>query len=149
MNKSTHTLLIALSFSIAFLTGNVYAGKEILTNKAGMTLYTFDKDKKNSSVCYGPCAAKWPPYIASSDAKAKKSWGLTTRKDGSKQWTFKGQPLYTWVGDTKAGDTNGDGVGGVWRTAVKSKSNSYSANSYDSNSYDSNSYDNSSYSPNY
>ncbi|MGH1441646.1 MAG: COG4315 family predicted lipoprotein [Cellvibrionaceae bacterium] len=144
MNKSTQTLLIALSFSSALLAGNVYAGEKILTNKAGMTLYTFDKDSKDTSVCYGPCAAKWPPYIAASDAKAKKAWGLTTRKDGSKQWTFKGQPLYTWVGDTKAGDTTGDGVGGVWHTAVKTekKSSKYS-------SYDSNSYDNSSYSPNY
>ena len=37
-----------------------------------------------------------------------------TRKDGAEQWAFKGMPLYYWAGDSKPGDTNGDGVGGVW-----------------------------------
>jgi len=39
------------------------------------------------------------------------------RKDGSKQWAKDGKPLYFWVGDTEPGETNGDGVGGVWHVA--------------------------------
>ncbi len=129
-------LLITL---IAVLTAaTAYAGHhgKILTNKDGMTLYTFDKDADNTSNCYGGCAAKWPPYLAKEGAKAKKSWGLITRKDGSQQWTYNNQPLYTWVGDTKAGDTSGDGVGGVWHITEKKKASSYKSygSSYDSSS---------------
>ena len=40
-----------------------------------------------------------------------------TRDDGSKQWAYKGAPLYYWAKDTKAGDRTGDGVGGVWKVA--------------------------------
>jgi predicted lipoprotein with Yx(FWY)xxD motif len=45
--------------------------------------------------------------------------GLTTveRKDGAKQWAKDGKPLYFWMGDTEPGETNGDGVGGVWHVA--------------------------------
>ena len=134
MNNLFQKTVTAIVF--AAVAGFTYAGSNnILTNKAGMTLYTFDKDKNGTSVCYDGCAAKWPPYIAAEGAKERKSWGLITRKDGSKQWTFKGQPLYTWVGDTKAGDTNGDGIGGVWHVAKKvKKSTGYSKSSY-SNKY--------------
>ncbi len=113
-------LIISLALLTAMSASAAHHGK-ILTNKDGMTLYTFDKDKDGVSNCYGGCAAKWPPYIAKEGAEAKKGWGLVERKDGSKQWTYNNQPLYTWVGDTKAGDTTGDGVGGVWHTAEKGK----------------------------
>jgi predicted lipoprotein with Yx(FWY)xxD motif len=106
------TLLTAVS-AVADHHGNT------LTNTAGMTLYIFDKDSGGTSTCYDGCAAKWPPYIAVDNATVKEGWGLTERKDGAKQWTYNNQPLYTWVGDTKAGDATGDGVGGVWHTAKK------------------------------
>ena len=88
-----------------------------LTDGNGMTLYTFDKDKQGESVCYGACAVSWPPFLVGENAKTKKGFDVITRKDGSKQWTYKNQPLYTWVGDSKPGDTNGDGVQGVWHVA--------------------------------
>ena len=38
--------------------------------------------------------------------------------DGSKQWAYKGKPLYAWVKDQKAGDKTGDGVANnAWHTA--------------------------------
>jgi predicted lipoprotein with Yx(FWY)xxD motif len=43
--------------------------------------------------------------------------GTTTRDDGSMQVTYNGHPLYTYVSDTSAGATNGQGVnlnGGLW-----------------------------------
>lgn len=91
------------------------AGHGPLTAENGMTLYTFDKDTANTSNCYDSCAASWPPYLATGGSMD----GLTTveRRDGTMQWAKDGEPLYFWVGDTAPGDTNGDGVGGVWHTA--------------------------------
>ena len=91
----------------------------VLVNGAGMTLYTFDKDAAGSgkSVCNGPCAAIWPPLAATADAKDGGDWTVVTRDDGSRQWAYKGKPLYAWVKDQKPGDRTGDGVNNVWRVA--------------------------------
>ncbi|WP_421862203.1 hypothetical protein [Motiliproteus sp.] len=83
----------------------------------GMTLYTFAKDSAGQSNCYGPCAEKWPPFIAADGAKPQGAFDLTTRKDGARQWTLAGQPLYTWFKDQRAGDTTGHGVKNIWFTA--------------------------------
>ena len=91
----------------------------VLTNPAGMTLYTFDKDAAGSgkSVCNGPCAANWPPLMAKDGDKAAGEYSVVTRDDGSKQWAYKGKPLYLWIKDQKPGDKTGDGVNNVWRVA--------------------------------
>lgn len=105
--------LATLAVLAAGSTGAYAAAHANLTDKNGMTLYTFDKDTAGTSVCYGDCAVKWPPYLADNGASMP---GLTTieRKDGAKQWAKDGKPLYFWMGDNKPGETNGDGVGGVW-----------------------------------
>lgn len=90
----------------------------MMTDSAGMTLYAFDKDSGGKSACNGPCAAIWPPLLAAGDAKASGDWSLVARDDGSKQWAFKGKPLYHWSKDQKPGDMTGDGFNGVWH-AVK------------------------------
>ena len=117
-----HGLIVLL---LAIGNTSAFAADNILTNKAGMTLYTFDNDAKATSNCYDGCAVKWPPFMATSNAKAKDGYSIITRKDGSKQWAYDDKPLYTWVGDTKKGDTKGDGVGGVWHVAIE-KASSYS-----------------------
>jgi predicted lipoprotein with Yx(FWY)xxD motif len=91
----------------------------VLTNDAGMTLYTFDRDVGGSgkSVCNGQCATLWPPLMASSYALPTGDYSVVTRDDGNKQWAYKGKPLYTWVKDTKPGDKTGDGVNNVWKVA--------------------------------
>jgi predicted lipoprotein with Yx(FWY)xxD motif len=86
----------------------------VLTNSAGMTLYTFDKDADGKSACNGPCAANWPPLMAGADAKAAGDWSIVTRDDGAKQWSYKGKPVYLWAKDTKPGDKTGDGFNNVW-----------------------------------
>jgi len=86
----------------------------VLTNTAGMTLYTFDKDADGKSACNGPCAANWPPLMAAGDAKASGDWTIVTRDDGGKQWAYKGKPVYLWAKDQKPGDKTGDGFNSVW-----------------------------------
>jgi predicted lipoprotein with Yx(FWY)xxD motif len=91
--------------------------QKLLVDGKGMTLYTFDKDSAGVSNCEGTCAEKWPPLMATDGAKAQGKFGIINRPGGiyaGKQWTYDGMPLYTWVADTKPGDTTGDGVGGVW-----------------------------------
>jgi predicted lipoprotein with Yx(FWY)xxD motif len=87
------------------------------TDANGMTLYTYDKDAAGQSNCYDKCAVNWPPLKADAGAAANGEWSVVERKDGSKMWAYKGQPLYTFIGDKKAGDVNGDGKGGVWHVA--------------------------------
>jgi predicted lipoprotein with Yx(FWY)xxD motif len=85
----------------------------------GMTLYTFDKDAAGSgkSVCNGPCATNWPPLAAAANASASGDWSVITRDDGSRQWAYKGKPLYFWAKDQKPGDRSGDGFNKVWQLA--------------------------------
>jgi predicted lipoprotein with Yx(FWY)xxD motif len=85
----------------------------------GMTLYTFDRDAMGSgkSVCNGPCAAIWPPLMAKAGDTPSGDWAIVVRDDGSRQWAYRGKPVYYWVKDTKAGDRTGDGVNNVWRLA--------------------------------
>ncbi len=98
-------------------TADTSKGKAFVDAK-GMTLYTFDKDSDGKSVCNGPCTANWPPLATAADAKASGDWTIVTRDDGSKMWALKGKPVYTFVKDTKAGDTNGDGfLNGAWHIA--------------------------------
>jgi len=94
------------------------AAGPILADSKGMTLYTFDNDKvAGKSACNGPCAQNWPPLTAEADAKAMGAWTVVTRDDGSKQWAYKGKPLYTFKNDAKAGDTTGNGFHNVWHVA--------------------------------
>ncbi|MEM9230522.1 MAG: hypothetical protein AAGB10_13025 [Pseudomonadota bacterium] len=89
-----------------------------ITAANGMTLYTFDKDQNEKSNCYGNCEVNWPPFVASSNAVAPgNGYSIIERRDGTQQWAKNGAPLYFWVGDQKPGDTNGDGVGGLWHIA--------------------------------
>ncbi|HZS65457.1 MAG TPA: hypothetical protein VFA53_13315 [Xanthobacteraceae bacterium] len=107
---------VALAQAAPTKTGNSAKGP-VLTDSKGMTLYVFDKDSGGKSACSGGCAANWPPLKASADAKAGDNYTVIARDDGSKQWAYKGKPLYTWKNDKKPGDVTGDGVNGVWHIA--------------------------------
>jgi len=95
---------------------------KILVNSQGRTLYLFQKDSGTTSECTGACAANWPPPRANSPPRigggANASLVASTmRSDGGRQITYNNHPLYTFVKDTKAGDTNGEGLtafGGTW-----------------------------------
>jgi predicted lipoprotein with Yx(FWY)xxD motif len=79
-----------------------------------MTLYTFDKDSAGKSACVDACAKAWPPAMAAADAKPMGDLTVITRDDGSKQWAFKGKPLYLFAKDTKPGDKTGDNFKEIW-----------------------------------
>jgi predicted lipoprotein with Yx(FWY)xxD motif len=109
-------LIVGLAFTGTALAQDAPAKKMggMMTNNAGMTLYTFDKDAGGKSACNGPCTGNWPPFIAGSGAKPSGDWSIITRDDGSKQWAYKGKPLYLWSKDQKPGDMTGDGFNGIW-----------------------------------
>jgi predicted lipoprotein with Yx(FWY)xxD motif len=95
---------------------------KILVSSQARTLYLFLKDSGTTSACTDACAAAWPPLRAKgkptvgSGANASLV-GTTTRSDGNPQVTYNGHPLYLFTGDSKPGDTNGQGVnafGGGW-----------------------------------
>lgn len=91
----------------------------LLVGASRRTLYVFKPDEKStsthdkSSTCYGGCAAVWPPVVASQTPEVgglatKALVGLTARKDGTKQVTYNGLPLYYYAPDTKAGQATGN-----------------------------------------
>jgi predicted lipoprotein with Yx(FWY)xxD motif len=90
-----------------------------LTTASGRAVYLFTKDSMNKSNCSGACLQAWPAVtdmgklVASGGVKAS-LLGTITRSDGTKQVTYDGHPLYLFAGDKAAGQTNGQGVSGVW-----------------------------------
>ena len=113
---STKTSAPAASAKPSTLT---QAADGTLIGPDGRTLYTFSRDVAGSgkSVCVDACATNWPPLGVAATAVPLGDYTIITRADGSKQWAFKGMPLYYYAKDTKAGDKLGDGVGGNWKVA--------------------------------
>lgn len=93
------------------------ASDGMLIGPDGKTLYTYAKDTKNSgaSECYDQCATNWPPLQVAPTAKPTGDYSIIIRADGTRQWAYKGQPLYNFSKDAKAGDKMGDGMGGNWK----------------------------------
>jgi len=92
---------------------------DALAGAGGMTLYILANDTDGTSTCTGGCATAWPPLLGegaevTAGNGVTGSFGTTTRDDGSLQVTHNSQPLYYYSGDSAAGDSTGDGFGGVW-----------------------------------
>ena len=83
-----------------------------------MTLYVFTNDTEGVSTCTDACAATWPAATTDSDQLPEgldpAIFSVSEAPDGSFQLAANDQPLYTFSGDAAAGDTNGQGVGGIW-----------------------------------
>jgi predicted lipoprotein with Yx(FWY)xxD motif len=118
MLKTLSAALAATLFAGAALAADAPAVPThgVLATPAGATVYTFDKDSAGSgkSACNGPCAKLWPPLAAQASDAASGEWSIVTRDDGSKQWAYKGWPLYTYSKDAKPGDMTGDKFKDVW-----------------------------------
>ncbi|MFE5285791.1 hypothetical protein ACFRAQ_12590 [Nocardia sp. NPDC056611] len=93
------------------------AGRDMLTDKAGKSLYVFAKDTPGTSACVGECLTKWPalpgPVIAGPGVTAGLITTLT-RPDGTTQAAYAGKPLYYFAADSAPGDTRGQGLMGAW-----------------------------------
>jgi predicted lipoprotein with Yx(FWY)xxD motif len=101
----------------------------VLVNAAGHALYWFAIDTSSKSNCNGSCASYWPPVIGRAVAAAGTSlphgFGTIKRADGQVQATYDGHPLYTYAGDTTAGQVTGNGLkvsGGLWWAVTPSGS---------------------------
>lgn len=92
----------------------------ILVNSRGVTLYRYTEDSAGTSACNGGCDTVWPALTVPAGTTPSAGPGVTgslgtiTRQDGSKQVTFDGSPLYTYSGDTAAGQTSGQGIENLW-----------------------------------
>jgi predicted lipoprotein with Yx(FWY)xxD motif len=98
-------------------------GVKLLTNANGLTVYWFAPDSAGKSVCYGDCAAYWPPVTGapSPGPGVTGTLGTITRTDGKTQATYDGHPLYTYVGDSAPGQDSGNNLnlnGGLWHIVV-------------------------------
>jgi predicted lipoprotein with Yx(FWY)xxD motif len=124
------TSILVLAFMAVIMIGSfqtvsaapfkvMYSGNEAyLADSNGMTLYIYLKDTEGKATCVGQCVQRWPVFYtervmvpAGMDAK---EFGVITHPSGQKQNTFRGWPLYYWVGDKVAGDTTGQGRSNVW-----------------------------------
>lgn len=81
---------------------------KVLFDGPGYVLYGFTRDKRKSA-CYGACAKAWPPYFAPkgrltvSPGLKRSLLGTVRRRNGKRQVTYAGKPLYYYVGDTRPG----------------------------------------------
>ena len=100
----------------------------VLFDQRGFVLYGFTADSARASRCYGACARAWPPLLVKTAAKAlrgvdRTKLGTVTRRNGTRQVTYGGHPLYYYVGDTKAGQILCQNVreyGGLWLVVAPS-----------------------------
>ena len=101
------------------VTEKTIGGQQVLVDSKGNTLYWFAIDTSAKSNCSGSCATYWPPVKGplTAGSGVTGTLGTITRSDGSKQATYMGHPLYTYVGDTSPGQNKGNGKnlsGGLW-----------------------------------
>jgi predicted lipoprotein with Yx(FWY)xxD motif len=101
-------------------------GATVLTNAKGFTVYWFGPDTPTTSKCYGSCAAYWPPVTGTAAAShgVPGRVGTITRTGGSRQLTYNGHPLYTYIADTAPGLARGNNInlnGGLWHEVLASR----------------------------
>jgi predicted lipoprotein with Yx(FWY)xxD motif len=87
----------------------------VVVDTTGRTLYAFEKDENHRSACYGACAREWPPLLATGSAVARHGLersllGRARRANGDEQITYAGHPLYRFAGDSRRGETAGEGL---------------------------------------
>jgi predicted lipoprotein with Yx(FWY)xxD motif len=131
MTRLASTALVAALF--ALLSGTASAATTVsvrdsdrygryLTDGAGRTLYLFTRERGSASRCYGACARAWPPLLTrgrpDAGGGARSSLlGTTRRRDGSRQVTYGGHPVYYYFRERRAGQIFCQNVvefGGTW-----------------------------------
>jgi predicted lipoprotein with Yx(FWY)xxD motif len=100
---------------------NTTLNTSIVVSQGGRTLYHLTSEKGKKFVCTGQCATIWPPLTVPKGTKPVAGPGLTKSKlgtikrpDGRIQVTYAGMTLYRYSADSKAGQTNGEGIQNIW-----------------------------------
>lgn len=109
----------------ARLQASTVGGVSVLTDAQGYTLYWFGKDTPATSACNAGCVAYWVPLTGSPTAGTGVGGTLGTihRADGTRQATYDGHPLYTYIGDAAPGEAHGNDLnlnGGTWHEVLVS-----------------------------
>jgi predicted lipoprotein with Yx(FWY)xxD motif len=122
---SAMTVPMALAHGSKTVAGEATAPslhKTVLTNIKGMTLYRLTGETNGRFLCTGSCLKLWPPLLVAAGTKPKGPVRLGTikRPEGKTQVTFKGMPVYTYAGDSRKGQANGEGLRdvGVWHAVT-------------------------------
>jgi predicted lipoprotein with Yx(FWY)xxD motif len=108
---------------------NAQLHRTVLTTAHGRTLYSLSSEVHGHFDCTGSCLSVWKPLLVPRGAKLVGPKGLkglkTVRRPDThrRQATYRGHPVYTFTGDMKKGDANGEGVRdvGVWHAASPPK----------------------------
>jgi predicted lipoprotein with Yx(FWY)xxD motif len=94
---------------------------EMLFDAREQAIYIFENDPRGETVCYGECAAAWPPVLTNGDPQAgtgieQSLLGTVERDDGTLQVTYADQPLYFYAhegpGEVRCHNVNLNG--GFW-----------------------------------
>src|SRR5690242_17322231 len=119
--------MLRIAILVAGLAGSLHAPPSAVTvqssrygpvlfDQRGHAVYLFTRERTSTPACYGACATAWPPYLAKRAVHGR-FVGTVTRRDGSRQVTYRGHPLYHYVGDRRPGDILCQNVvefGGTW-----------------------------------
>jgi predicted lipoprotein with Yx(FWY)xxD motif len=115
------------SVSLVKTASNSTLAKTVLVDSKGLTLYSLSGERAGKLICTSAgCLKAWPPLIAkagSAPTGSVGSLGTIKRPGGITQVTYKGMPLYTFVGDQKPGDVKGQGIkdeGHIWSAETAS-----------------------------
>jgi predicted lipoprotein with Yx(FWY)xxD motif len=103
----------------AFTVTTVATG-QILTTSSGLSVYSWDGDKRGKSNCLADCLTQWTPVPAGDFAVSHGEWGAIERSPGVKQWVFRGMPLYTRILDRRVHSLAGSDVRG-WNNVYVQK----------------------------
>ena len=74
----------------------------ILFDSRKQAIYLFDRETTKRARCYGECAKAWPPVYAKGTPRLGRGLkesllGTTRRRDGRRQVTYGGHPLYYYA----------------------------------------------------
>jgi predicted lipoprotein with Yx(FWY)xxD motif len=84
----------------------------LLTTDTTYSVYVYDRDTPEQSMCDENCAQTWKPILAPTMARAQDEWSIIERSPGLRQWVYRQRPLYTYVLDQHTWSLEGSDVQG-------------------------------------
>jgi predicted lipoprotein with Yx(FWY)xxD motif len=104
---------------------NPTLGSTVLTTTRDRTLYSLSAETQGRFLCTGACTSTWHPLVVVAGVKPTGPVRLGTieRPEGRTQVTYKGRPLYSFSGDSRPGEVNGEGFKdvGIWHAATTAR----------------------------